>query len=110
MEWVETTARTLDEAKEPALDQLGVAEDDAEFEVLSEPEARSVRPVCAVRLGCALGFARRKHARRSIVAIAGRERAKAMTGRQGAAVRRPPRSHRASPASLRRSGRRHAAG
>src|SRR4051812_34780158 len=37
MEWVETTGRTLEEAKDAALDQLGVAEDDAEFEVLEEP-------------------------------------------------------------------------
>lgn len=37
MEWVETTARTIDEAKDLALDQLGVSEDDAEFEVLEEP-------------------------------------------------------------------------
>ena len=39
MEWVETTAKTVEEAKERALDQLGVAEDDAEFEVLEEPRA-----------------------------------------------------------------------
>jgi spoIIIJ-associated protein len=39
MEWVETTARTVHEAKELALDQLGVAEDDAEFEILEEPRA-----------------------------------------------------------------------
>jgi spoIIIJ-associated protein len=39
MEWVETTAKTLDEAKDRALDQLGVAADDAEFEVLDEPKA-----------------------------------------------------------------------
>src|SRR3954452_15122267 len=38
MEWVEFTARTLDEAKDLALDRLGVAADDAEFEVLSEPK------------------------------------------------------------------------
>jgi len=37
MEWVETTGRTVHEAKERALDQLGVAEDDAEFDVLDEP-------------------------------------------------------------------------
>ena len=37
MEWVETTAKTVDEAKELALDQLGVDEADAEFEVLEEP-------------------------------------------------------------------------
>jgi spoIIIJ-associated protein len=39
LEWVETTGRTVDEAKSIALDQLGVAEDDAEFEVLEEPKA-----------------------------------------------------------------------
>jgi spoIIIJ-associated protein len=37
MEWVETTAKTVEEAKELALDQLGVDEADAEFEVLDEP-------------------------------------------------------------------------
>ncbi len=40
MEWVETTGRTLEEAKEVALDQLGVDEQDAEFEVLDEPKSR----------------------------------------------------------------------
>ncbi|HXW34637.1 MAG TPA: RNA-binding cell elongation regulator Jag/EloR [Acidimicrobiales bacterium] len=39
MEWVETTGRSLEEAKEAALDQLGVHESDAEFVVLSEPKA-----------------------------------------------------------------------
>jgi spoIIIJ-associated protein len=37
MEWVETTGKTVDEAKSQALDQLGVAEDDAEIVVLDEP-------------------------------------------------------------------------
>lgn len=37
MEWVETTAKTVDEAKDLALDRLGVDEQDAEFEVLEEP-------------------------------------------------------------------------
>jgi len=36
MEWVETTGRSLEEAKDAALDQLGVDEQDAEFEVLDE--------------------------------------------------------------------------
>ena len=36
MEWVETTGRTLEEAKEAALDQLGVTTDDAEFDVIEE--------------------------------------------------------------------------
>ena len=39
MEWVETTAKTVEEAKNLALDQLGVAEDDAEIVVLDEPRA-----------------------------------------------------------------------
>ena len=37
MEWVETTGKTLEEAKNLALDQLGVGEDDAEFDILEEP-------------------------------------------------------------------------
>ncbi len=37
MEWVETTAKTIEAAREAALDQLGVAADDAEFDVLEEP-------------------------------------------------------------------------
>lgn len=37
MEWVETTGKTVAEAKETALDRLGVADDDAEFEILEEP-------------------------------------------------------------------------
>ena len=39
MEWVEVTGKTVEEAKEAALDQLGVDEDDAEFEILEEPKA-----------------------------------------------------------------------
>lgn len=38
MEWVETTAKTVEAAKEAALDRLGVAADEAEFEVLEEPK------------------------------------------------------------------------
>src|SRR5436190_19083080 len=37
MEWVETTGRTVEEAKELALDRLGVHDQDAEFDVLEEP-------------------------------------------------------------------------
>src|SRR3954447_16792503 len=37
MEWVETTGRTVEEAKDLALDQLGVDEQDAEFEIVEEP-------------------------------------------------------------------------
>ena len=37
MEWVETTGKTIDAAREAALDQLGVAADEAEFDVIEEP-------------------------------------------------------------------------
>jgi spoIIIJ-associated protein len=37
MEWVETTGKSVEEARNLALDRLGVAEDEAEFEVLDEP-------------------------------------------------------------------------
>lgn len=38
MEWVETTGRTIEDAKEAALDELGVDSQDAEFEILEEPK------------------------------------------------------------------------
>ena len=39
MEWVEVTGKTIEEAKDAALDQLGVDESEAEFEVVQEPKA-----------------------------------------------------------------------
>jgi spoIIIJ-associated protein len=39
VEWVETTGRTIEEAKDAALDQLGVDEQDAEFEIIEEPKS-----------------------------------------------------------------------
>jgi spoIIIJ-associated protein len=39
MEWVQTTGRTVDEAVDVALDELGVHADDVEVEVLEEPKA-----------------------------------------------------------------------
>ena len=39
MQWVEVTGRTVEEAKEAALDQLGVDEHDAEFEIVEEPKS-----------------------------------------------------------------------
>lgn len=39
MEWVETTGRTLEEAVEAALDELGVAEEDLEYQVVDEPKS-----------------------------------------------------------------------
>jgi spoIIIJ-associated protein len=39
MEWVQTTGRSVEEAVEAALDELGVHEEDVEVEVLEEPKA-----------------------------------------------------------------------
>jgi spoIIIJ-associated protein len=39
MEWVETTGKTLEEARERVLDQLGVADEDAEIEVIEQPKS-----------------------------------------------------------------------
>lgn len=38
MDWVETTGRTIEEAKNAALEMLGVDVDDAEFEIIEEPK------------------------------------------------------------------------
>ena len=45
MEWVEVTGKTLAEAKDKALDYLGVDEAQAEFEVLEEPRVGLFRRV-----------------------------------------------------------------
>ena len=55
MEWVETTG-SVDEAKNVALDQLGVDESDAEFEIVEEP-APACSGASGVRRGCGRGFA-----------------------------------------------------
>lgn len=39
MEWVETTGKSIEEAKSIALDRLGIADEEAEFEILEEPKA-----------------------------------------------------------------------
>jgi spoIIIJ-associated protein len=39
VEWVQTTGKTIEEAKERALDELGVDDRDAEFEVIEEPRS-----------------------------------------------------------------------
>jgi spoIIIJ-associated protein len=38
MDWIEVSAKTLDDAKELALDRLGVVEDELEYEVIDEPK------------------------------------------------------------------------
>src|SRR3954471_4283314 len=90
MEWVEFTARTLQEAKDLALDRLGVAADDAEFEVLSEPKPGlfgRLRGEARVRARVRPAQARQKGDRRE-------RRQGKRRGAEGA----PPRSPRPKPA------------
>ena len=47
MEWVEVTGRTVEEAKDQALDRLGVDERDAEFEVIEEDRVVHILSVSA---------------------------------------------------------------
>src|SRR5689334_1734932 len=39
MEWIEVTGRTVEDAKELALDRLGVVESELEFEIVEEPKS-----------------------------------------------------------------------
>lgn len=67
MEWVETTAKTIDEAKDAALDQLGIDHDEAEFVIVEEPRQglfRQVRGVARVRARVAPRTPRAKTERR----------------------------------------------
>jgi spoIIIJ-associated protein len=43
MDWIEVTAKTVEAAKELALDRLGVVEDELEFEVIDEPRSGFLR-------------------------------------------------------------------
>ena len=56
MEWVETTGKTIEEAKDAALDQLGVDEQDAEFDgVEFGLEALDVAREFVVEFGLSVG-------------------------------------------------------
>jgi spoIIIJ-associated protein len=80
MEWVETTGKSLEEAKDRALDQLGVAADEAEFDVLEEPRSGlfgRVRGEARVRARVQPTAVRPKQDRRS----RGRGKAKSDQGR-----------------------------
>jgi spoIIIJ-associated protein len=93
MEWVETTGRTIEEALDAALDELGVDENDVEYEVLARPrggllgrfggEARiraRVKPVSREKPG----EPRRRSRRRSTTGARGDDRAGDGRAREGA--------------------------
>jgi len=68
MEWVETTAKSIGEAKDLALDQLGIAADEAEFDVVEEPTSGMfgrVRGEARVRARVMPAAVRPKQERRS---------------------------------------------
>ena len=67
MEWVEVTAKSVDSAKELALDRLGISTDDAEFDVVEEPRPGlfgRVRGEARVRARVKPTMVRQKHDRR----------------------------------------------
>ncbi|MDW3220306.1 MAG: RNA-binding cell elongation regulator Jag/EloR [Acidimicrobiales bacterium] len=77
MEWVESTGSTIEEAKERALDRLGVHSDDAEFEVIGDVKTGlfgRVKEEARVRARVAPATPRAKDERR---------RGKSRSGRDG---------------------------
>ena len=119
MDWIEVTARTVDDAKELALDRLGVVEDELEFEVVDEAaracsaigrgDARiraRVKPISREKPSDRKRRGRRPNERsqRGGQGGGGRERAAAVEGRRPAGGRpadRPARAPRPSPAPRR---------
>jgi predicted RNA-binding protein Jag len=103
MEWVETTARTVEAAKERALDRLGVEEKDAEILVLYEPRGgllgRLARREARVRARVrpAIPVPKRQHSR--VSRKDGREKARqAGRGSSAAGTAKAPRDGRAADA------------
>jgi spoIIIJ-associated protein len=67
MEWVEVTAKSVESAKELALDRLGISVDDAEFDVVEEPRSGlfgRIRGEARVRARVRPTMVRQKHERR----------------------------------------------
>jgi len=115
VEWVETTGKTIDEAKDAALDRLGIDHDEAEFQVLEEPKAGlfgRVRGEARVRARVAPRVPRPKQERRERRgrgkerAPAGRASKKAApaTGAAADAAEPDTDAESAPPAAVRRRG------
>ena len=95
MEWVETTGRTVEAALDAALDQLGVDDDEVEYEVIQEPrggllgrkDARiraRVRPVSREKPG----ERRRRPKRQGARSGGGDDRGRSKPAKPAAGVRR----------------------
>ncbi len=97
MEWVETTGKSIAEAREQALDRLGVAEDDAEFEVIEEPKTGlfgRVRGEARVRARIRPTAVRPKQDRRNRTKSKGRDQGAPEVEVEGQAARAGGRSDR----------------
>jgi spoIIIJ-associated protein len=84
MEWVESTGSSIEEAKERALDRLGVHDDDAEFEVVSDVKVGlfgRVKEEARVRARVAPATPRAKEERRRGRGKGGRSSQKGSGGR-----------------------------
>ncbi len=93
MEWVEVTAKTIEEAKDAALDQLGVDEADAEFEVIEPPKGGlfgRLRSEARVRARVLPTAPRPKVDRRERRRQGGRDRGSGGGGRRGSDQGRSP--------------------
>jgi spoIIIJ-associated protein len=106
MEWIEVTGKTVEEASEKALDLLGVADDDAEIEVLGEPKMGlfgRLREEARVRARLLPEVPRPKEDRSRRRRSGGRPKDEAPTGPEGAgaapAGRAGGRTQRPAPAA-----------
>ncbi len=104
MEWVEIIGKTVEQAKEAALDQLGVDVNEAEFEILEEPKAGlfgRVRGEARVRARVRPTTPRSKEGGRRRPARRGKETSAAGVGSDagaGSVVVEPARNGRRDPA------------
>lgn len=101
MEWVETTGKTVDEARELALDQLGVLADEAEFEVIEEPRPGlfgRIRGEARIRARIRPTEVRPKQHRRGRDGNGGGRRERSGNGNGNGRDRRPSNDARREPA------------
>jgi spoIIIJ-associated protein len=99
MEWVETTGKTIEEAKRAALDELGVDESDADFEIVAEPKIGlfgRIKEEARVRARVQPRYPRSKGDRRD------RRRTRAATGSAPAGTGPSPEPSKARPESASR--------
>ena len=100
MDWIEVTAKTVDDAKELALDRLGVVEDELEFEVIDEPRTGLLRRADARIRARVKPLSREKPSDRRRRGRGDRERqgwSRSGSGRSDSGRDRPPKAQVATP-------------